>query len=134
MDFGFRAIIAPSFGDIFRNNALQNGMLPIALPIDVCRMLAADAENGHMLAVDLERLEVRRLGTGEAPILFEVDPFRRRCMLKGLDDIELTLEKNGQIEEFEERRGKLWPWLDMFAREGRKITVAPRRSGKTLEW
>ncbi|KAA1466281.1 aconitase [Dentipellis sp. KUC8613] len=131
-DFGIRCIIAPSFADIFRNNTMQNGMLPVALSEEDCRTLAADAEEGLELEVDLEKQEVRR-SNGEA-ISFTTDPFRRHCLLNGLDDIALTLQKDKAIETFEERRSELWPWLDGFGYAGRKIPVSARRQAKKMEW
>ncbi|KAI0034068.1 aconitase [Vararia minispora EC-137] len=131
-DFGIRSVIAPSFGDIFRNNALQNGMLPVVLPEADCRTLAEDAAAGLELEVDLERQEIRR--TNENPAIpFEADPFRRHCLLNGLDDIALTLQKESAIEEFEQRRSAVWPWLDGFGYQGKKIPVAQAKARK-LEW
>lgn len=132
-DFGIRCIIAPSFADIFRNNTMQNGMLPVALSEAECRTLAEDAEAGLELEVDLDRQEVRR-ANGKAPIGFTTDPFRRHCLLNGLDDIALTLQKVGSIERFEERRSEVWPWLDGFGYKGKKIPVAPARGSKKMEW
>lgn len=132
-DFGIRCIIAPSFADIFRNNTFQNGMLPIVLPKDVCRELGAEAEAGVELEIDLEKHEIRR-PNGKPAISFEIDPFRRHCLLNGLDDIGLTLQKANAIEEFESRRSTVWPWLDGFGYKGRKITVAAGRSGNKMDW
>ncbi|KAI0320627.1 aconitase [Amylostereum chailletii] len=132
-DFGIRCIIAPSFADIFRNNTMQNGMLPLALPEEDCRALAEDAAAGLELEVDLEKQEVRR-PNGKPPIKFETDAFRRHCLLNGLDDIGLTLQKGASIEQFEERRSEVWPWLDGFGYKGKKIPVAPPRQGKKMEW
>jgi len=129
-DFGIRCIIAPSFADIFRNNTMQNGMLPVALPADECRTLAEDAEAGLELEVDLEKQEVRRQN-GKPAIPFTTDPFRRHCLLNGLDDIALTLQKAGSVEKFEQRRSELWPWLDGFGYKGKKIPL--RDTGK-MDW
>ncbi|KAI0306924.1 aconitase family-domain-containing protein [Multifurca ochricompacta] len=112
-DFGIRCIIAPSFADIFRNNTMQNGMLPVALSEEECRALAEDAEAGLELEVDLEKQEVRR-PNGKPAIPFTTDPFRRHCLLNGLDDIALTFQKVEAVEKFEQRRSELWPWLDGF--------------------
>ncbi|KAG6837929.1 hypothetical protein H0H93_008323 [Arthromyces matolae] len=131
-DFGIRCIIAPSFADIFRNNSMQNGMLPVVLPQEDCRALAEDAEAGLHLEVDLEKQEIRR-PNGKAPIPFETDPFRRHCLLNGLDDIGLTLQKAKAIEEFEERRSEQWPWLDGFGYKGSKIPVTTKPSRK-MDW
>ncbi|KAH8118322.1 aconitase [Phellopilus nigrolimitatus] len=134
-DFGIRCIIAPSFADIFRNNTLQNGMLAIALPKDVCRSLAVDAESGADLEVDLEKNEIRR-PNGQPPVPFSIDAFRRHCLLNGLDDIGLTLQKSDAIVSFEQRRSAVWPWLDGFGYKGKKIPVSPKtaNSGKKMDW
>ncbi|KAI0265128.1 aconitase family-domain-containing protein [Gloeopeniophorella convolvens] len=130
-DFGIRCIIAPSFADIFRNNTMQNGMLPVVLSEAECRELAQDAEAGLELAVDLEKQEVRR-AAGRPPIAFTTDPFRRHCLLNGLDDIALTLQKGAAVEQFETRRSELWPWLDGFGYKGKKIPVRP--VGTKMDW
>jgi 3-isopropylmalate dehydratase len=132
-DFGIRCVIAPSFGEIFRNNAMQNGMLPLQLPQAECKELAADAEAGVELEVDLEKQEVRR-ENGKPAIRFTVDPFRRHCLLNGLDDIALTLQKEEAIAAFEQRRTTVWPWLDGFGYKGKKIPVAPVKTSKKTEW
>ncbi|KAN0127084.1 Aconitase family (aconitate hydratase) domain containing protein [Lactarius tabidus] len=129
-DFGIRCIIAPSFADIFCNNTMQNGMLPVALPAEECRALAEDAEAGLELEVDLEKQEVRRQN-GKPAIPFTTDPFRRHCLLNGLDDIALTLQKAGAVEKFEQRRSELWPWLDGFGYKGKKI---PLRGTGNMDW
>ncbi|KAH9981860.1 aconitase [Russula compacta] len=129
-DFGIRCIIAPSFADIFRNNTMQNGMLPVVLSDDQCRALAEDAEAGFELVVDLERQEVRR-ANGKPAIPFQADAFRRHCLLNGLDDIALTLQKVGAVERFEQRRSEVWPWLDGFGYKGKKI---PLRSSGNTDW
>ncbi|KAG1715939.1 hypothetical protein ID866_1228 [Astraeus odoratus] len=131
-DFGIRCIIAPSFGEIFRSNAMQNGMLPLLLPVDVCKELAADAEAGVEVEVDLERQEVRR-ANGKPAISFTIDPFRRHRLLNGLDDIALTLTKEDSISAFEQRRTAVWPWLDGFGYQGRIPVAAPKPAKKT-EW
>ncbi|TEB35490.1 aconitase [Coprinellus micaceus] len=97
-DFGIRCVIAPSFADIFRNNSMQNGMLPVILPQDQCKVLAKDAEEQLEIEVDLEKEVVRRSNGEEIP--FSTDPFRRHCLLNGLDDIALTLQNKPAIEEF----------------------------------
>jgi len=133
-DFGINVIIAPSFADIFKNNTMQNGMLPVVLTAEQCRTLAKDAEEKLELEVDLEAEEVRR-SNGEA-IPFTTDPFRRHCLLNGLDDIALTLQKADGIGEFEVRRTETWPWLDGFGYEGRKIplTRAQAAGKKKIDW
>jgi 3-isopropylmalate dehydratase len=132
-DFGIRCIIAPSFGEIFRSNAMQNGMLPLQLSPEECKDLAADAEAGVKVEVDLEKQEVRR-DNGKPAITFTVDPFRRHCLLNGLDDIALTLQKENAIVVFEQRRTAVWPWLDGFGYEGNKIPIVPTKTSKKTEW
>ena len=104
LDFGFRAIIAPSFADIFRNNCMKNGVLPVTLPDGEVAELTRRAREieGYRLTVDLERREVRDGQGFLAP--FEIDEFHRQCLLEGLDDIGLTLRHESQIREFEGRR------------------------------
>jgi 3-isopropylmalate/(R)-2-methylmalate dehydratase small subunit len=110
-DFGIRCIIAPSFADIFFNNCFKNGILPIALPQAEVDKLMDDAERGAnaVLTVDLENQVIRGPDGGE--IAFEVDPFRKRCLLEGLDDIGLTFEKVDAIDAFEARDRAERPWL-----------------------
>lgn len=111
LDFGFRAIIGPSFADIFYNNCFKNGILPLVLPESVIDSLFKSVESGtvHELTVDLEAQEVR--GDEIQAHRFEIDPFRKNCLLKGLDDIGLTLEKADLIREYEEKQKKIFPWL-----------------------
>ncbi|KAF7331917.1 3-isopropylmalate dehydratase [Mycena kentingensis (nom. inval.)] len=134
-DFGIRCIIAPSFADIFKNNSMQNGMLPVALSVDECRALAEDAEAGLELEVDLDAQEVRR-PDGKPPIKFTVDPFRRHCLLNGLDDIALTMQRGESISAFEQRRSETWPWLDGFGFKGARIPIAPTKTkgAKKMDW
>ncbi|TRM68269.1 aconitase family-domain-containing protein [Schizophyllum amplum] len=132
-DFGIRCVIAPSFADIFRNNSMQNGMLPVAIPQEDCIELAKDAEAGLELEVDLEKEEIRR-PNGQPPVKFTTDPFRRHCLLNGLDDIALTMQREAQISTFEQRRSEVWPWLDGFGYKG-KIAVPAVRPNKTkMDW
>lgn len=110
-DYGFRAVIAPSFADIFYSNSFKNGLLPVRLDADTVDHLfrATYDTPGYELSVDLERqVVVEPDGTGHA---FEVDPFRRDCMLRGLDDIGLTLQHADEIQAYEERRRQEAPWL-----------------------
>ena len=111
---------------------MQNGMLPVALPKEVCKELTEDAEAGLELEVDLDKQEVRRTN-GKPPIPFTADPFRRHCLLNGLDDIALTLQKSAGIEEFELRRTQVWPWLDGFGYKG-KIPLNVPQPSKKMEW
>ena len=111
LDFGIRCVVAPSFADIFFNNCFKNGILPIVLPETEIAMLMEDAERGAnaTLTVDLEAQEIR--GPNGGVIAFDVDPFRKFSLLNGLDDIGLTLEKTAKIDDFEESRRALQPWL-----------------------
>jgi len=108
-DFGIRCIIAPSFADIFHNNCFKNGMLPIALPEEQVRMFMADAEAGAELTVDLPSQTITRPG-GEK-VSFHVDAFRKHCLLNGLDDIGLTLQKKSVIDDFESSYMESQSWL-----------------------
>ena len=103
--YGFRVVIAPSFADIFHSNCFQNGLLPIVLPEDTVRRVLENAENepGYRLNVDLE---ARRVWDESEDVVaeFDVEPFRRYCLLNGLDDIGLTLEHEDAIAAFESRR------------------------------
>jgi 3-isopropylmalate/(R)-2-methylmalate dehydratase small subunit len=102
-DHGFRAVIAPSFADIFRNNALKSGLLPVVLPEDQVRQLLdlATEQPGVGGIVDLEEQTVT---AGDLRFRFSMDPFERRCLLDGLDDIGLTLAHEAAISDFESRR------------------------------
>jgi 3-isopropylmalate/(R)-2-methylmalate dehydratase small subunit len=111
MDFGIRCIIAPDFADIFYNNCFQNGILPIKLPQSEVDKLMDDAERGAnaTLTVDLEKQEIR--GPDGGVIKFDIDPFRKHCLLNGLDNIGLTLEKSNAISSFEKSASSSRPWL-----------------------
>ncbi|HEU0222053.1 MAG TPA: 3-isopropylmalate dehydratase small subunit [Paracoccaceae bacterium] len=111
LDFGIRCVIAPSFADIFYSNCLKNGILPIALPQEEVDKLMDDAVRGAnaVVSVDLEKQEIR--GPDGGVIRFEVDSFHRHCLLNGLDDIGLTLEKAEAIDRFEEGARVARPWL-----------------------
>lgn len=111
LDFGIRCVIAESFADIFYNNCFKNGILPITVSADDRDALmadAADVENPE-LSIDLETQTIRRPNGVE--VSFEIDPFRKQCLLEGLDDIGLTLEKGGSIDSFEATRAEEKPWL-----------------------
>jgi len=111
LDFGIRAVIAPSFADIFFNNCFKNGILPIVLPQDQIDQLNEDAQKGAnaVLTVDLEAQEITR---PDGSVLgFEVDAFKKECLLNGLDDIGLTLKKEAAIDTFEKSYGAQAPWL-----------------------
>jgi 3-isopropylmalate/(R)-2-methylmalate dehydratase small subunit len=108
---GFQAVIAPSFADIFYNNSFKNGLLLITLPADVVDALFKEVEGkpGYQLAVDLEQQSVTTPSGKE--IKFEIDPFRKHCLLNGLDEIGLTLEHADKIRAFEGRHQQAQPWL-----------------------
>ncbi|MEM8742216.1 MAG: 3-isopropylmalate dehydratase small subunit [Pseudomonadota bacterium] len=111
LDFGIRCVIAPSFADIFFNNCFKNGILPVVLPQEEVDKLMADAERGAnaVVSVDLERQVINGPDGGE--IAFEVDAFRKHCLLNGLDDIGLTMAKETDIAAFETRAAATQPWL-----------------------
>lgn len=110
-DFGFRAVIAPSFADIFFNNCFKNGLLPIVLDDAIVDGLFDDVttHSGYALTVDLEKQHIIK-PNGEV-IEFQVDAFRKHCLLNGLDDIGLTLQDADEISAFEEQRRQTSPWL-----------------------
>jgi len=111
LDFGIRCVISTSFADIFYNNCFKNGILPIVVSADERDALladAADSENPE-LSIDLVSQTIRR--PNGATISFEVDAFRKKCLLEGLDDIGLTMEKGDAIDSFEANRQQTQPWL-----------------------
>jgi len=111
-DFGFRAVIAPSYADIFHNNCYKNGLLPIVLgETEVAKLFDATAAfPGFSLTIDLERQTVATKD-GSLAFRFEVEPFRKHCLLEGLDDIGLTLAHADEIRAFEAKRLAEQPWL-----------------------
>ena len=111
LDFGFRVIIAPSFADIFCNNCYKNGILPVVLPDATVDQLFAEVGKtpGYSLDVDLETQQV--VTPDGTALAFEIDPFRKRCLLEGLDDIDMTLEHADEIRAYEKRRAGEAPWL-----------------------
>ncbi|KAI5818248.1 aconitase family-domain-containing protein [Pyronema omphalodes] len=112
LDFGIQCIIAPSFADIFFNNTFKNGMLPIPITDSAAlSAIAAEAEAGKEIEVDLVNQEIKD-ADGKLLAKFEVDEFRKHCLVNGLDDIGLTMQMEEKIREFEVRRTREWPWLD----------------------
>ena len=111
LDFGIRCVIAPSFADIFFNNCFKNGILPIVLPQAEIDKLMDDAERGSnaILTIDLEAQEIQGPDGGSIP--FDVDPFRKHCLLNGLDDVSLTLQQDDKISSFEQQQAGGQPWL-----------------------
>ncbi len=110
-DFGIRCVISTSFADIFFNNCFKNGILPIKLPQEDVDTLMADAEKGAnaRMTVDLEAQEITTSDGVKIP--FDVDPFKRHCLLNGLDDIGLTLEKSDKIDAYETQLAHTRPWV-----------------------
>jgi len=110
-DYGFRAVIAPSFGDIFFNNCFKNGLLPIVLPAEQAGALRAELvrQPGAHLKVDLERQEV--VAPSGNVHRFDVDPFRKQCLLQGIDEIAFTLGHDAEIAAFERRQAQELRWL-----------------------
>ena len=110
-DYGFRVVIAPSFADIFYNNCFKNGLLPLVLDADAVDGLFREvaAAPGYRLTVDLQAQRVTTPSGTDQP--FQVDPFRKHCLLNGLDDIALTLQHADAIRAYEERRRREAPWL-----------------------
>ncbi|MCE9507844.1 MAG: 3-isopropylmalate dehydratase small subunit [Alphaproteobacteria bacterium] len=109
LDFGIHCVIAPSYADIFYNNCFKNGILPVIMPKDKVDILMKDAEAGKPLTVDLPRQKVLR-DNGEA-FSFEIDGFRKHCLVNGLDDIGLTLEHEPDITAFEKQQKGSQSWL-----------------------
>ena len=111
LDFGFKSIIAPSFADIFYNNCFKNGILPIILNQDETLYFKKEAENQRKITIDLQKQLV--WSEKNKVVKFEVDPFRKKCLLDGLDDIALTLEKVKKIDEYEANILSSKSWLNL---------------------
>ena len=111
LDFGIRVIMAPSFADIFYNNCFKNGILPIVLPQSEIDKLLDDASRGSnaVISIDLAKQEIR--GPDGGMIKFDVDAFRKQCLLNGWDDIGLTLRHEKDIDAFEAKRRASAPWM-----------------------
>ena len=109
-DFGIKCVISTSFADIFFNNCFKNGILPVVLPQDQVKFLMSDAEKGanSIIEVDLEKQTIAS-SDGEV-FTFHVDPFKKHCLLNGLDDIGLTMEKETDITAYEAKASQLFPW------------------------
>ena len=110
LDFGIRCVISTSFADIFHNNCFKNGILPIVLPQAEIDKLMDDAERGAnaIVSIDLEAQEIR--GPDGGMIKFEIDPFRKQCLINGWDDVGLTLRHESKISDFEAKRRREMPW------------------------
>ncbi len=111
LDMGIRCILAPSFADIFFNNSFKNGILPVVLPQEQIDALMQEAKDNPdaLIEVDLEKQTITR--GNKFSYEFDIDPFRKHCLLNGLDDIGLTLQKNNSIKDFEDLRKQDKPWI-----------------------
>ena len=111
LDFGIRCVIATSFADIFYNNCFKNGILPIVLPQSDVDKLMDDASRGAnaVISIDLEKQEIK--GPDGGTVKFEVDPFRKQCLLNGWDDIGLTMRNENKISSFEAQHKTQAPWI-----------------------
>jgi len=109
LDFGFKCIISSSFADIFYNNCFKNGILPIILKQKIIDLLMKDAEKKEELEINLSEQTIIR--KNNELIDFEIDPFRKKCLLEGLDDIGLTLQKSENIDTFEKKVIHTYPWI-----------------------
>jgi len=111
LDYGIRCVISTDFADIFYNNCFKNGILPIKVPKEIIDKLMDDASRGSnaVIEIDLEKQEIK--GPDGGTVHFDIDPFRKRCLLEGLDDIGLTMEKKSEIDDFEKKQKDAQPWL-----------------------
>ena len=109
LDFGFKCIIAPSFADIFYNNCFKNGILPIRLDQTKVNILMTEAKNKNQLTINLDEQKI--ILADENVIDFDIDPFRKKCLIEGLDDIGLTLQKKDKISKYEESIKSSHPWI-----------------------
>ena len=110
-DFGIKVVVSTSFADIFFNNCFKNGMLPIILPADQVEILMNDSEKGSNARIEVD-LEAQTIISADGKVFsFEVDPFKKHCLLNGLDDIGLTMEKSSSIDAFEKKLEIEQPWL-----------------------
>jgi 3-isopropylmalate/(R)-2-methylmalate dehydratase small subunit len=111
LDFGIRCVIAPSYADIFFNNCFKNGILPIVLPQEQVDALMDDAEKGQNARMTID-LEAQTITASDGTVFhFDIDPFRKHCLLNGLDDIGLSLEKAAAIDGYEARAAQERPWV-----------------------
>ena len=110
LDFGVRCVISTSFADIFYNNCFKNGILPVFLPQDQVDILMKDAEKGANSIIEVD-LENQTIASSDGEVFsFEVDPFKKHCLLNGLDDIGLTMEKEDKITAYESKAAQMFPW------------------------
>jgi len=109
-DFGIKCVISTSFADIFYNNCFKNGILPVILPQQQVDILMSEAEKGANALIEVD-LESQNIVTSEGEVFtFEIDPFKKHCLLNGLDDIGLTMEKEDYITKYESKASHLFPW------------------------
>ena len=109
-DFGIKCVVSTSFADIFYNNCFKNGILPVVLPQDQVDILMKDAEKGANSIIEVD-LENQTIASSDGEVFsFEVDPFKKHCLLNGLDDIGLTMEKEDQITAYESTAAQMFPW------------------------
>ena len=109
-DFGIKCVISTSFADIFFNNCFKNGILPVVLPQDQVKVLMSDAEKGANSIIEVD-LENQTIASSDGEVFtFDVDPFKKHCLLNGLDDIGLTMEKETDITAYEAKASQLFPW------------------------
>ena len=111
LDFGIRAVIAPSFADIFYNNCFKNGILPIALPQEQVDVIMQEAQKGENARITVNLEEQTVTITDGTAFAFDVDSFKKHCLLEGLDDIGLTMEKAASIDAFEAQASQARPWV-----------------------
>ena len=109
LDFGFKCIVAPSFADIFYNNCFKNGILPIRLDQTKVNILMTEAKDKNQLTINLDEQKI--ILADENVIEFDIDPFRKKCLIEGLDDIGLTLQKKDKISKYEESIKLSHPWI-----------------------
>ena len=110
-DFGIKCVISTSFADIFYNNCFKNGILPVVLPQEQVDLLMKDAEKGANARIEVD-LEAQTITSSDGEVIrFDIDPFRKHCLLNGLDDIGLTMEKAGAIDAFEAQAAQARPWV-----------------------
>jgi 3-isopropylmalate/(R)-2-methylmalate dehydratase small subunit len=111
LDFGIKCVIAPNFADIFYNNCFKNGILPIKLPQEDVDKLMEEAERGANATLTVDLAEQTITGPDGGSISFEIDPFKKKCLLQGLDDVGLTMKKEDTISKFENDKKASEPWL-----------------------
>ncbi|KAJ3003109.1 UNVERIFIED_CONTAM: 3-isopropylmalate dehydratase, partial [Siphonaria sp. JEL0065] len=135
LDFGIKCIIAESYADIFYNNCFKNMMLPVILSKEDVAALMQDGKDGLDVEVDLVNQVVKRANGQVIP--FEVEALRKKCLVEGLDDIGMTLQKEGSIKTFEVKRSSAWPWLDLhhvLAAATKKGAHQPAKKTKLSDW